>query len=152
MLIHQSVWNDVLGWNQGEEMNLVDNMVLTYKIEDVLNALKKNREEHMAIYNEAIENFWKTAEKKAEEFFGKVKNREGGSEKRITFNINVPQHHLAEYDTVIKMLEMTKESEIALSQSQVNQYIMDRWGFQENFLCTVSGFSDMSNVKYNRMY
>jgi hypothetical protein len=62
----------------------------------------------------------------------------------VTFNLNPPQDHSNAYRTVIKMLELHLEAgaeTIELKAADVQQYVLNDWGWMDNFLASNAAYS-----------
>lgn len=51
-----------------------------------------------------------------------------------------PVSHLRDYDRLIKMIELTDEEHIELTEQEFDQYVNDEWSWKQNFM--------LSNSKY----
>jgi hypothetical protein len=118
---------------------------LEFKVHELLVALKENRDEHEKIFNEAVEGFHKEYKEKLVQLVADAE--EGKFYKRPQMNLTAPVNHLAEYNTAIRMLEMTTAQTITLTQEQFNCYVMDQWFFQHEFLLSNSLYSGTARQK-----
>ena len=107
-------------------------MTITAKTQEVLDALKKNREVHSQVVVEARDGFTDMAEKALKERMAEVRE---GKVRHLVFSLKPPQDHTTVYDTAIQMLELhVKTSEtIELDNSQVRTLVMDKWDWSEAF-------------------
>lgn len=64
----------------------------------------------------------------------------------LTFHLAPPQDHSKDYQTVIKMLELHLEAGggIELKAADVQQYVLNNWGWMDNFLLSNSAYSGKS--------
>lgn len=117
--------------NQGME-------IVKVKREDLLKTLQKNRTEHREIFLEAIDGYRKAAMKALED-----RIREAKANKRVSlhFRLEEPQDQTKQYDRIIKMLEMSVDEVIELTQQEFANYVMDDWSWMDQFL--------HSNVSYS---
>ena len=135
-------------------MNFDSGITMTYKVKEVLETLHKNLEEHLVIYNEALEGFREegmaTLSKQLEELKANNLRRidAGKDPAPISIHINAPVSHESDYDAVISMLEHCVEETVTFNQQQYCMYMMDRWDWQKSFLTTVSGYSSTANAKF----
>lgn len=114
---------------------------LAYKVDDLVTKLKKNRENHREIFLEAFEKYRESAIAELEKNLEEVKR--GTGIMRIT-RLVVPEDHTADYDCMIKMFEMTKNAGaefVELDHNDFNQYVMDNWGWSDNFNSNASSYT-----------
>jgi hypothetical protein len=114
---------------------------ITVRKADLLDALRKNREQHRAIFEEAIEGYRKKVIERLEEMVDLAKRN-----KKIDTHLGLvqPEDHTDEYDLAIQMLEMEVGDEIVLSAQEFNQYVRNQWGWQGRFLASNSHYSVMA--------
>lgn len=112
--------------------------------ERLLERIKKNRDEHRKIYEEAMEG-WKRAVITALE--QATKDALEGKAYHISFHLPQPEDHTDEYDTVIELLEASLDDEFELTYGQFSNYVLDKWGWQHHFLDNASGYGSMSATK-----
>jgi len=119
-------------------------MVVTCNREEVLEALKKNRAEHSQIVKEAVAGYLKKAKEAVKAKWDKL---EEGKIVALQFSLRVPVDHTAEYNTVIKMLEMHKNETIDLNADEMRQLVEDRWDWTDTFLSSNSLYSQTAATK-----
>lgn len=118
----------------------------------LLDKIKANREEHRSIFEEALDGWQKQVIKDLEDAAADAR---AGRAFRWRFNLPKPQDHTDEYDTVIEMLEMSKDDEFELTLGEFNSFVMDKWGWQTTFLTSSSEYgsqlarekADVMNVR-----
>ncbi len=52
-----------------------------------------------------------------------------------------PSDHTRDYERVILMLELAEAERITLSEVEFSQYVLDEWGWREDFLSTSAAYS-----------
>jgi len=109
----------------------------------LLQRIKENRKRHEEIFNEAIGNYRQTLIEAIEARLELVRTDEA-SEWHGRIDLEKPQHHIAEYDRVIMMIEHCVETEIELDEHEYAQYVMDNWTWQRGFLTSNSMYSTMA--------
>lgn len=117
--------------NQGME-------TVKVKKQELLENLRDNREEHREIFLEALEGYHKAAIKILEE---RIEEAKGNKRVSLHFGLVVPQDQTKTYDRVIKMLEMSVDDEISLTQQEFANYVMDDWSWMDQFLTSNSTYS-----------
>jgi hypothetical protein len=111
---------------------------LTFPKAEILKALKKNRDEHLSIVKEA-QTGYRTELKKL--LLSKLTDLEGGKPVDPNIRMTVPESHVDDYDRAIMMLEMSKDTELTLDQSEFQCYVRDKWQWERNFLMSNSNYS-----------
>jgi len=121
-------------------MRQIHNITMSVKCNKdyVLDALKKNRENHIKIVKEAKNGYLKEAEKQLKSRLEKIKN---GYMTSLSFDLLIPADHTDEYDTIIKMLEMHTDDTIELSADEVRQLIENKWSWMNSFLSNNACYS-----------
>lgn len=104
----------------------------------LIEIITKNRAEHHAIFEEACISYAKMMEQELETRLKEI--RSGKKIVRITA-MAIPEDHTADYDRVLKMLDLTIDSEIVLQERDVAMYIMDDWQWKRNFMVQNSMYS-----------
>lgn len=110
---------------------------VTVKKEELLEVLKKNRENHRGMFLKAQEGYRKFAIDKLDCM---LKDAREGKQIRQQIGLVEPEDHTKDYDRVIRMLEMSQADEITLSERQFSQYVLDEWGWIESFTATNSRY------------
>lgn len=113
------------------------------KREKILEIVRTNREEHKQIFKEAQEGFKEALLERLEE----MKEAATTLYPEVDVELQVPIHHLNDYDRIISMLELSTDMIITLDAKEFNQYIMDDWFWQEDWLVINSPYSRMSEAK-----
>jgi hypothetical protein len=119
-------------------------MSVTCNKADVLAKLKANREEHAELVEDSRKGYLKKAQevldkKKADILKGKVV--------ALQFNLHLPQDHTAEYDTVIRMLEMHTGDTIVLTADEVRCLIENKWEWMQDFIASNQVYSPLFKTK-----
>lgn len=110
---------------------------------ELLVALNKNREEHRTIFEEAIEGYRKEVEARLD---SEIKAIKAGKRRNVFVSMNVPQDHTRDYDRAIRMIEMSIGDEITLTESDFSCYVMDDWGWQDQFLSQATAYNSGSAI------
>jgi hypothetical protein len=105
---------------------------------ELLSMLVTNRDNHNDEYQEAN----KAYRLEVIETLSKalVDIRDEGQEVNLEFDIVEPMDMTKDYDRVIKMLKMSVDTQIELSSSEFQNYVMDDWSW--------SGVAAVSNSAY----
>ena len=127
-------------------LNPHDDRTITAMTATVLEALKKNLAEHGDIVKEAREGYVKKAEEALAKRLQQIRE---GQVIDLTFHLSPPQDHSNAYRTVIKMLELHLEAgceTIELKAADVQQYVLNDWGWMDAFLVGNASYSGKSRT------
>jgi len=120
-------------------------MAMTTKVKkaELLATLKKNRDQHQKIFEEALAGYKKEMEATLEHALEVIR-----AGKRIVHRIHlpVPTNETASYDTAIKMLEMGTEEVVELSAQDFACLVEDKWEWRDAFLTSNSNYSETARV------
>lgn len=105
--------------------------------EELLAIIKKNRDNHRAVYEEAFEGYRKECIRILEE---NLKLLRSGKKVAVVFYEQAPQDHTNDYNLVIRMLEMDVSKQVELDVQQFTNYVDDNWNWKQQFVT--------SNAKY----
>lgn len=106
-------------------------LVIRVSRDELLEKLRENRTKHEADFQLALEGYTKLAIKELEDKLEAVK---AGTELDQYLSNVKPIDHTGDYDDAIDMLEMSRDSEIELSQSQFKMYVKDDWGWKRDWI------------------
>jgi hypothetical protein len=111
------------------------------KINTLLEHLKKNREEHVEIVEEAQAAFREEFIKRLDAMMADAK-----AEKRIDVEVgmDVPTRHTNAFDNAIGLLEMTMdagEETIEIDAGEYERFVRNRWEWTRDFLHSNAAYS-----------
>lgn len=127
-------------------MRGLENLKVTVKVEDLLDAMKRNRVHHEAIVEEARKGYMERA---GEALRARLAELSAGKLSSLAFALNPPVSHIAEYDTVIGMLEMATEETLMLGALEYRQFVADKWDWTREFYCANSAYSQTARRVLN---
>lgn len=105
---------------------------------DLVNALTENRKKHKADFETACKGY---REYMVTELERAVIRLKAGENVELRFDYDKPpEDHSEEYDVALKMMEMSVEQTIELSDQEFRQLILDDWQWRRTW--------DMANMKY----
>jgi hypothetical protein len=103
----------------------------------LLKTLKKNRKKHRGTFEKAQDKY-------REEFIRvldrRLKEAREGGKINTRINLPEPQDFTESYDTAIEMVEWAEDDTIELTQQDFEQYILDRWGWQNVFAANTASY------------
>lgn len=111
---------------------------LTFKVTELFERAKKNREVHASEYTQAKEGYLLEAQKRLEKKLEAIKS---GKLVPLNFDLRVPTEHLEEYDTLIDMLSSCTDTEIKLDVAQFQNIVKDKWDWSESFKSLVKYYT-----------
>ena len=97
---------------------------VTVKKDQLLEVLKSNREGHRGVFLAAQRGYRDAMIKELDTML--LDAREGRAIRR-QISLPEPQDYTAAYDRVIRMLEMSVDDTITLTEADFAQYVMDDW-------------------------
>jgi len=104
---------------------------ISVQVNDLIKVLKKNRDAHRGIFQQAQEGY----RTKAIELLDQaLQGARQGGQINMGFTLPVPQDHTLDYDRVIRMLEMSIDPTIELNEDDFAQYVMDDWSWKRQFM------------------
>lgn len=113
-----------------------DGLQITVSRADLLNALRDNREKHVAEYKEAEFAFRETLIAKLKESLAAVEVHGEDPRKHMVLSLDIPQSHQRDYDIAIRMLEMSRDETITIDETKYLQYVEDDWNWKAHFAAT----------------
>lgn len=96
---------------------------------ELLNIVRKNREDHAKDYSEAMDTYRQEAIKAIERQLEAAKS----GDIRHSIEIVKPREFLKDYDRAITMVRMSVDDKIELSYQDFDQWVMNNWTWQESF-------------------
>jgi hypothetical protein len=110
---------------------------VTIKQNELLEVLRENRETHKTEYDDAYAGYLETCKETLTEL---LEEFEAGERETVQWTEFPPQTQVKEYDRVIRMLELSVDSEIELTAEEFANYVQDEWHWK--------GQWELSNSNY----
>lgn len=110
---------------------------------DLLERIKKNRDEHRQIYEEAMAGWKKAVTDELEKMYEDALN---GRDFRLAVRLERPEDHTDEYDTIIELLDMSLDEELELPYNEFANYALDKWGWQGRFLSMSASYGSTGAI------
>lgn len=104
----------------------------------LLTVLRKNKEEHRSVFLEALEGYKKEVIKTLED---RLMDAKSGKKVNVFIALKEPVDQTKDYDRIIKMLEMSIDTTIELSEHEFSQYVLDDWSWKNQFISTNATYS-----------
>jgi hypothetical protein len=103
----------------------------------LLAALETNRQQHHQLFVAAVDGYREELLRILERHIEDVR---AGSAEHVSVFLQRPEDHTPDYDTVIKMLQMSLDEEITLTQGDFRRYVMDQWEWKEAWTASNSAY------------
>jgi len=103
------------------------------KINELVETLKKNRDEHVSVVEEAQANFRKMAIEKLDSM---LKDAKDGKGIRTSLGLTVPTIHTDAFDNAIGLMEMTMragETIIEIDAGEYERFMRNNWEWKQDF-------------------
>lgn len=121
----------------GEDDMLHKNEV-TCKKQELLDALKLNREKHLAEYREAFQGWREAVRARLVVLLDEVVTSDEDWIPSIGYP--KPTSHVDDYDRVLRMLQMSVEDAITLREDQFACYVLDDWHWKGDHRAVSSAY------------
>lgn len=108
------------------------------KKEQLLEILKKNREEHSEIYTVAVAKYKESLIEELTKHLEKAKISTEPT--RVFISLPVPEEHLSDYDRAIKMVGLDTRDVIELSEEDSAHLIDNEWGWARSFFANSASY------------
>lgn len=99
---------------------------INVKREELLDALRANRQKHATEAQEAKAGYLIQVEKGLRKALRDLKS----GKITTTLNLHAPIDNTADYDRAIKMMEMSVDENIELNEQEFRQYVQDEWSWR----------------------
>lgn len=108
--------------------------------------VQNNRDNHRNLFEEAVEGYQKRARNELDKFINRLV---GGDPVRISVHMSPPEDHTDDYNRALRMLELDTRSEIELDEEDAAQFLMDDWGWTNNFAESYTSNTLKEYKRYN---
>lgn len=115
-------------------MHAIQSMKIKAKRDEVLAALRLNRETHKKIVDEAKAGYSDKAAELLRKKLDEVVSSGGKFVQALHFSIPLPIDQTKAYDVAIKMLELSQDDQIELTAQQVQHFVLDDWEWKDVFM------------------
>lgn len=112
---------------------------VTVNKKELLIVLKLNRAKHLEEFNSASKIFMQDAIEKLQNMLATAQTK---GKIIQSLGLTEPVSYVSSYDTAIKMLDMSIDVTIELSQNEFTQYVEDQWGWRTQFVATTGYYNN----------
>ena len=111
---------------------------IVVNVAELANTLEENRNNHRAIFEEALANFKNKAIAVFEVQIQAIKN---GKMPETYLRLPIPEEHTKDYDRALQMLAWHEEDTIELTEAEFTQYVQDDWGWRQSFVTNTASYT-----------
>ena len=111
---------------------------------ELLSILNTNRKAHRAIFEEAQRGYRKDA---IEALDNALQDAKGGRRINMVIRLDAPIDQTADYDMAIRMVEMSVDENIEISETDFRNYVLDNWHWKANFASTNTYYINKHRAK-----
>lgn len=104
--------------------------IVKVKKEELLGILKKNCSTHKAIFEEAQKGYREEAIRLLDKA---LKDARDGRTITTFIQLDAPMNQTEDYIRAIKMVEMSVDDNIEISETDFRNYVLDEWAWKHNF-------------------
>lgn len=112
-------------------------MTTTIKRKKLLEILRKNRDKHLKVFEEAWKGYHEAV---VDELEHALADARSGKQIFRQTRLVQPLNQTREYDAAIRMLELNTADEVSLEEREFNQLVMDRWSWAKQFSASTSAY------------
>jgi hypothetical protein len=111
------------------------------KRDELLTTIRVNRDAHRGEFLKALEGYKKAWEEELERNLADLR---AGRKFKRALSLAEPEDHTADYDAVIKMLEMSVDDIVEMPLHQFQMYVMDQWEWKHRTSLTNTVYAAMA--------
>lgn len=111
---------------------------VTVNKQELMNIIQKNRDNHRAIFDQAVEAFTRQAEKNLTDMIIAIKS--GNVRAYGLRPLVIPEEHTADYDRALRMYSMHQGDSVSLSEEACQRLVDDDWGWAASFASNTSSY------------
>ena len=112
--------------------------------DELLEIVKKNLDKHVADYEEAVEDYKKAVLTVSHRNYKLAKSGDPDKFKEIRMPPSAPKSHEDQYVRAIRMLELSVDKEVTLTDDQFSQLVLDEWSWKKDFVVSSALYKTMS--------
>jgi len=112
----------------------INNFEITVDKTVLLEAVKNNRQEHIANYNAAMEVYEKECEDALVDRLHELQAGEAGDPSSyLSFSVDTPVTYAHVYDRLIAMIDMTEAISLTINGEQYRNWVEDEWDWSSRY-------------------
>lgn len=110
---------------------------VTVRRDELLKVVKKNRDNHRAVFEKAQTAY---RARMIQELDSMLADAKAGRKIRRAIAMPEPEDHTPDYDRIIRMLEMSVNDVLELSEYDFSRYAMDQWEWAASFAANTASY------------
>ena len=103
---------------------------ITVLRDEFIERVTKNRNNHRAVFEEALEGY---RTRLTAELERRVRDLKRGRHVEQYIGLPEPEDHTDDYDRILAMAEMSVDDTLQLSEDEFGMYVMDQWRWRQSF-------------------
>lgn len=103
---------------------------------ELLSIVKRNKKDYLEAYQEAVNGYWLEAEAKLKKFQSMIESRE----KLSTWRLDYPTDYSEDFDSALRMLELSADETITLDRQEFDALVMNKWLWRDQFINVCSSY------------
>jgi hypothetical protein len=111
--------------------------------EELLGKLTVNFERWNKVHRKAMNAYWRTVSSTLSK--ARVKAIKKDSTWLDGIVMTPPEDHSDDFETAIKMIKMSCDKEIAISEDDFNSYVLNRWHWRQGYIARASIYCSSSS-------
>lgn len=130
-------------WEEPRNMNTVKVLKT-----DVIEALRRNRDEHQATYTEANTTY---RQKVVNALRDRADEIDAGGEIKTYFELPKPEDHTDDYDEALETLKWEQREELDLPRhTEFAQWVLNKWPWEHSFAANTTSYTAGGGGAYPR--
>lgn len=110
---------------------------VTVTKKDFLTRVRENRNNHRAVFEEALNGYHQRLTLELER---RIRDLKRGRVINQYIGLPEPEDHTDDYDRVITMADMSINDTVDLNESEFAMYVMDQWEWKHSFAESTEGY------------
>lgn len=103
--------------------------------DELLKELEHNRSEHRSRFERAVAGYSDKVREELEKYLERVKH---GDVLEVRVSLPKPEDHSEDYDRAIKMVQMSVDENLELTEQEFAELVMDDWGWKRQFMTSTA--------------
>lgn len=110
---------------------------VTVDRDDFLAKVQENRNNHRAVFEEALEGY---RSRMIHELERRLRDMRRGRRIDQYIGLPEPEDHTDDYDRILAMAAMSVDDTVTLTEDEFAQYVMDQWRWKQSFTDTAMAY------------
>lgn len=110
---------------------------ITVEVAALREIVQRNRDAHRDIFERAVVVYRERMIEELERNLDDIKN---GRVLHVRIGLPVPEDHTDDYDRVLRMLDLSVDEQIELTEADVAMYVQDDWAWKRNWAASTTSY------------